>query len=231
MIMCTCYGHNVIVFDTTKTQDVSGKIQVSNGGFAPIPAFSFNSPILIASLALTKRSFSFEPDVAIGLNGRPWMGNNWFRYKFLNKRKIKLKAGINPFLFYYDEKADTGEDKIHIQRNLTVEFFGEIILSENTSIQMIYRHNNGWDGALTGHFIGAKSIHQLHLIKNLTVEIKPELFYFNFTKNLDGFFGSAAVQVKHIRLPISLYCQGVIPCWTGFVGSSFKVFSGLIYEF
>lgn len=224
-------GTRHILIDTTKRLDVAGRVLLGSGGFAPIPAFSFNSPILIANLILKKNAFSFEPDLAVGVNGRPWMANNWFRYRILDKKRVMVRAGVNPFLFYYDEKQDTGEDKIHIQRNLTFEMFTEIAASGSTSIDILYRHNNGWDGALTGEFISLKCIQRIAPGKTVSAEIKPELFYFNFTGTLDGFFGSITLEIKHSKVPVSLYCQGVQPFWAGFDGTSFRFIAGIVYNF
>jgi len=75
---------------------LSGNILLTNIGFAPLPAFSFDKPIGIAFLCIKKRKFSYEPAFSIGLNGKPWMMDNWFRYIFINKKTLTLSSAINP---------------------------------------------------------------------------------------------------------------------------------------
>jgi len=100
---------------------VNGKLLVANAGFAPIPAFSFNDPLAIGFLSLKKKRFSYEPDFALGLNGKPWITNHWFRLIILKTSVIIVRTGINPFLFFESERIPSGDERIHVQRNITFE--------------------------------------------------------------------------------------------------------------
>src|SRR5690348_16286735 len=134
---------------------VSGRVLLVNTGFAPIPAFSFNSPISISGLVIRRRWFSYEPDFALGINGKPWIANSWFRFIIKDNERFQLIAGINPFLFFRKRVDLEGDEIIQAQRNLC----GGIIGTYKSRIPVIieYRYNHGFDKQLSGHFISLSS--------------------------------------------------------------------------
>jgi hypothetical protein len=212
---------------------VNGKLLLANAGFAPIPAFSFNQPLLIASLSIKNRQFRYDPDFSIGLNGKPWMANNWFRFTFMDKKKIRFNAGINPSLFFKIEEQSPGEETYNALRNLTGELGGEYALTEHSSINLLYMHIHAFDkGALSGNFIDISvTIRRVAITNAVFMELKPELFYFDFRGNVDGFFSSASLSISHRLFPLSVYFQGVQPVWSNFPGNHFKWNTGLFYSF
>jgi len=219
--------------DTVGYPVVSGKIILGKVGFAPIPAFSFNSPILIGFLSIKKKRFSYEPDMAVGLNGIPWMANHWFRYTFMEEGKIRLNAGINPSLFFKNEWIDSGVKILHVSRNFTSELRAQYKASERASLTLTYQYIYALgSGTLSGSFLDLSStITVLQFSELVQVNLQPQLFYFNFEGDVDGIFTSVICSVDLQKIPLSFYYQAVLPIWTGFSGTSFNWNTGLIYSF
>lgn len=212
---------------------VHGKVLLANAGFAPIPAFSFNTPVAIGFLSIKKNRFSYEPDFSLGLNGKPWMANNWFRLTFLGRKKLKLGSGINPSLFFRNERIASGEEIVHAHRNLTFELVTRYTLHENMSFIITYMHVHAFDsGASSGNFIDISSAMSTPYIRDvIKLAIKPQLFYFNFDGDTDGLFTSVTLLVDVLKIPLSFYYQAVSPIWMRFDGNRFKSNGGLIYSF
>ncbi len=218
---------------TGQKSNVSGRVMLANAGFAPVPAFSFNSPLVMGFLSLKKKRFSFEPDLAVGLNGKPWLVNNWFRLAFIDRKKLKATVGLNPSLYFGEVFMLSGESIIRAHRNLTFEFAGEQTLTPLWSLRWTYLLVHAFDtGALSGQFFDISSvITALRLPKIMIVKVKPEVFYFNFDGNIDGFYGSGSVTADLQCIPLSVYFQGVQPFWAGFPGTHYKWNAGLVYGF
>jgi hypothetical protein len=211
---------------------VNGKIRIATAGFAPVPAFSFNDPIFVVFITIKNKRFSYEPDFALGLNGKPWMINNWLRIKIVDRKKITIKSGINPGLFFKSEEIISGEEVIHAQRNFSFDTGVEFKLSKKWTLNLSYMHNYGCDpGTLSGNFFdAAASLTSVSLSKSIFLDIKQELFYFDFD-NLKGLFASSSMQVNNDHIPLSIFFQGVLPLWANFPGNHFKWNVGLAYSF
>jgi len=218
--------------DSLTSTNVKGKVLIGSAGFAPISAFSFDDPLAIGFLLVARRGFRFEPDFALGLNGIPWMNNNWFRYDFYSDKLSTLNVGVNPFLFFKNEKADGGAEMIQAQRSLVFEVGYLRWLSDRWSMNMTYQYNKAFDhGALSGHFLSITSELDQRVAEFLLITIKPELFYFDFDGEIDGLFISASLNVRYKKIPVAYYMQAALPLWTNFPGNSFKWNAGLVYDY
>ncbi len=206
-------AYGLALRDTTYDVRVSAKLQLSNAGLAPVPAFSFNSPIIVGFLTVKKKAFSFEPDAAVGMNGKPWMTNNWFRFTALNRNKWKANFGVNPSLFFENETLDSGEKIIHTQRNLTFEVAGEY-KSHGWNLGVLFMNIKGCDpGTLSGNFFDLHGeFKAAHIGEKIFFNLKPQLFYFNFNGNLDGFFASCTLDIKHATVPLTFLPRAFYHC-------------------
>src|ERR1700755_2436151 len=115
--------------DSLASVKANGRMLIATAGFAPVPAFSFNHPLVIGFLSLQKKRFSYEPDFSLGLNGKAWMANNWFRFKISDKRKLKFSTGINPSFYFSCERMPEGHEIINAHRNFTWEAVSEYAFS------------------------------------------------------------------------------------------------------
>lgn len=218
--------------DTIPTVTVDGKIEIANAGFAPIPAFSFNSPLITGFLSLKKKRFSYDTDLAVGVNGDPWMINNLFGVKILNREKFNSGIRINPSVFFKIDSTDAGEKIIHAQRNFSVEATAEFRVTKNWIVNLQYMRNNACDvGALSGNFLDIRTtISPVLLSRTIYLDVCEQLFFFDFAE-YEGLFTSANLRVHHNRIPLSIFFQGVLPLWSSFPGNKFKWNTGIAYTF
>ena len=150
-----------------------------------------------------------------------------------DRKKVKLNAGINPSLFFKTEWTAAGEKILNAQRNLSFEIGGTRKFSKNSSLTLAYMRVHAFDiGALSGNFFDvSSSFPVISTSKIISITLKPELFYFDFEGNVDGFFASTRINIEHRQIPVSIYYQGVLPLWTDFNGNSFKWNMGVVYAF
>jgi hypothetical protein len=218
--------------DSLTAVKIKGKVLIANAGFAPISAFSFDDPLAIGFLSVARNGFRYEPDFALGLNGTPWMNNNWFRYDFYSDKMSTLNVGVNPFLFFKNQKVNSGEEMIQAQRSLVFEVGSLHQLSDQWSLNLTYQYNKGFDqGSLSGHFLSVTSSFVKSVAELVMITVKPQLFYFDFDGDIDGFFTSTTLNIKHKKIPVACYTQAALPLWTNFPNNSFKWNAGLVYDY
>ena len=219
-------------YDTAQIVFVSGNLTLTTIGFAPIPAFSFNGPMITAILSLKKGRFRFEPDFALDLSGQPWMANNWFRFSIREKRKWNLTAAINPFLVFETIKVGTDAPIIQVQRNISFEVSGEFKPTLRSTVILAYRFNKGSDGGLSGHLFDLSSMIAITSgSSEMSLILRPQLFYFDFKGSTNGLFTSAGLIIRKIGLPFSFQFQGVCLLKADFPADSFSWNLGLAYTF
>ena len=218
---------------TAYSLEVGGQILLTNIGFAPLPAFSFDDPIVIASLSIKKRKFSYEPAFSLGLNGKPWMFDNWFSYIFIDKKKVSLSAALNPSLFFKIENEDTEKETIIAQRNLCLDLSIGYMVSKKVFTVASYQYVHGFDrGTPSGQILFLKGfISKLSVSKMIFIDINPQVFCFDFTGNNDGVFGAVNLNIGYQQLPLKLFFQSVQQFWSNFDGPHFKWSFGLMYQF
>ncbi len=219
--------------DSVNVLHAHGKLRLVNMGFAPVPAFSFNSPIMIGAISIEKKRFSYEGDASLGLNGKPWLSNHWLRYKVVAKESLSLHIGVDGSLFFYSGYTNAGEEFLQVQRNLNFELAANIKTGEQSAFQITLWHIKGCDpGALSGNvFDVGFSPPVVRFIKTLHFKLEPHVFYFNFTGPIDGIYSSVTSNLSHTKIPLSVYVQCVQPLWTGFPGNHFKWNAGIVYSF
>ncbi len=212
---------------------LTGTATVSTVGFSPVPSFSFDRPIASVTLSLSHKRFSYKPALSVGLNGKPWIIENWFKYLIINKKQLELSAGFNASLFFKTETLPGKGEILNANRNVTAGLFSDITVSNRVMFSLTYWYNKRCDkGTLSGHFAdAAATITKICTLKQLYLTAKPELFYFNNTSSVDGFFASGYISIGHSLWPVGVFVQGVQPVWTNFAGSSFKWNTGVVYAF
>ena len=211
---------------------IKGRVLIGSAGFAPISAFSFDDPLAIGFLSVARKRFGYEPDFALGLNGTPWMINNWFRFDFYSDKMSTLNVSVNPFLFFKKQKVNSGEEMIQAQRSLVFEVGSLHPLSDRWSLNVTYQYNKGFDqGCLSGHFLSVASSLDKLVAELVLITIKSQLFYFDFDGDVDGFFTSASLNIKHKKIPVACCMQATLPVWTNFPDNCFQWNAGLIYDY
>lgn len=214
-----------VTVDTTQTSiTFSGFVLVTNNGFSPIPAFSFDRPTLMTFLTISKNHFRYEPDISFGFDAHPWMINNWLKYRLVNSEKLSISSGINPGLFFLNDKDISGEKPITAHRNLTVELMGDYSFSKRFLLSLMTRYNEALDkGTVSGYFFNLTAgVSNIMITKNASVQFRSQAFYFDNAGKIDGLYTSAMLNTSHKKVPFTLFIQGVQPLWVNFEGAGFK---------
>ena len=232
LAQCNCFSQEVKGTDTLQlvkkstaaSLHLTGTAALSKIGFSPVPSFSFDSPLVSLFLSIAKGRFSYEPAFFWGLNGKPWIIENWLKYRFIDKNILRISMGINPSLFFKSGVSPDNDEIINANRNGTVGLFGDCSLAKNLSFRFTYWYNQAFDiGTISGHFMYITGIISTRTYsKKIFVTIKPEFFYFNNTGKVDGLFASVNISVGHKKYPLSLSVQGVQRLWANFHGDTFK---------
>lgn len=214
--------------------NVNGTGFVTTNGFAPIPAFSLEKPAAMIFLSVQRGRFSYQPDVALGIDGDLWMNNHWFRYRLAGNNRFTFEAGMNVSLFFLHETESSGKEHIRANRNLTAEAAVAIQTNGKSTIRFQYRYNYAVDsGTISGHMIDLSGhIQEIARIGLLFLELRPQLFYFDHTGNMDGFFASSFFNFSYKDFPVSLFSQKVYRIWSNFTPHSvFRWNAGVKYVF
>jgi hypothetical protein len=187
---------------------VNGNVSLNSNGFAPIPSFSLDKPALIAALTLQRKRFSFDPQIAYGLNMRPWLIDNWLHYRLILKPRFELRIGLDFSMFF--SEYDTGETKIlQGQKYLTFEVASIYKFSPKSSITLMCWSDNGQDpGSIKGYFYNILYDRtDIEIGESILFSGSLQLFCISYTGNNDGLFISPRIAASVRNVPLSLFFQ------------------------
>lgn len=199
---------NNLADSTKKTWQFHGVIQVNNNGISPVPAFSLGKPALMTSFFVQKGGFTFSPEFNYGLDGKPWVVNQWLRFQKQHGRFL-LRTGANMSLFF----GRIGSE-IKLNQYLALEGFVSYRMSDRSSLNLLYWNSHGLDpmAVKSGHFLSlSANISKIPITKSLLLELRPNLFYLANTIPFKGLFVSAITSISHKKYPVSIFAQAVQP--------------------
>ena len=203
--------------DSTSSKKLQAEAMVSlnSNGIAYIPAFSLDKPAIIGAFSLIKGRFSYDPQLSYGLDLKPWIIDNWFHYKVVDRPRFEFKAGgvISAFFSEYEAEEET---VLQAQKYLAVEFTGTYKFNPGTSLAFTYLLDRGQDPAtLTGHFFNLQADKSdIHLGKKGLLSTSLQIFYINYTGNEDGLFAAAYVSASLRDIPFSIFAQAIQAMWS-----------------
>lgn len=198
--------------DSTRSKKLKAEatVSINSNGIAYIPAFSLDKPAIIGSFSLIKGRFSYDPQLSYSLELRPWIIDNWFHYKIIDRPVFEFRAGAVISSFFTD--IETDDEVIHqAQKYLAVEFTGKYKFNPTTSLALTYLLDRGQDpGTVTGHFFnlqGDKS--DIKLGKRGLLSGTLQLFYINYTGNEDGLFTAGNISFSLRNIPFAVFGQAI----------------------
>jgi len=208
LFFITTLAYSQTKTDTAKVPFMfSGTISITNNGTAPIPVFSLGKPAILANFSILKKRFSWDPDMAYALNGKPWYIDNWFHYKLIEHPNFDLKTGINANLFFTHYDTPDGEI-MKVLRHGSFELASTYKLSPKSSLGLVYWYADGFDkGTIAGHFINLIANKSFNISDQLIFNVTSQFFYTNNTGNMDGLFISGRFALSHTKTKLSLYTQ------------------------
>lgn len=219
--------------DSTKSGlEAQASISINTNGIAYIPAFSLDKPAVIGTFSLVKGRFSYDPQLSYGLDLKPWIIDNWFHYRIVDRPVFELKAG-GVFSAFFSEYETDNETVLQAQKYLAAEMTGTYSLNPLTSLAFTYLIDRGQDpGTLSGHFYNLQAERSnIKLGKRALLFASLQLFYIDYSGNNDGLFTAAYLSVSLRKFPISVFFQAIQDLWTNMDPSpEFKWNAGLAYS-
>lgn len=185
-------------------------VSLNSNGIAYVPAFSLDKPAIIGSFSLIKNRFSYDPALYYGLDLRPWIIDNWFHYKIVDRPVFEFKVGGVISAFF--SEVETAEETIHqAQKYFAAEFVGTYKFSPLSSLSFTYLIDRGQDpGTITGHFFNLQADRSdIPLGKKGLLSASLQIFYLNYTGDNDGLFTAANVSASIRNVPFAIFAQAV----------------------
>ncbi len=204
---------NLVAAQTTDSiQNVtnfSGSVGITNNGFSIIPAFSLNSPAVIANFSWRKKRFSFDPDIRLVPNASKGGILLWLRYRLIEKKQFSLRVGVHPAFTLVRRTIVENAQNIEITEMLRFGAF-EIVpsyqISKKFRVSATYLQGHGfqqWGPQLTNVLFLNTAITTLNLGKTLQFDIYPSIFFLH-TDGYRGDFLTLTGVLTHRKLPFSL---------------------------
>jgi hypothetical protein len=219
--------------DSLKTKLKAGAtISLNSNGISVIPAFSLGKPAVMAEINLVKGRFSYDPILAYDLNLKPWVIDNWMRYKIIVKPSFELWAGM--VVSSYNSEYQSSDELIwHSQRYFGYEMTTLYKFTQNSSLKFVYLNDRGQDeGTTKGHFVnleGAKS--EIYIGENVFLNVNFQLFYIDYEGKNDGLFIAPKISSMVRDIPFFIYFQAVQPLHSNMSTSpGFRWNLGLAYS-
>ena len=203
--------------DSSKTKLKAGAtVSLNSNGISSIPAFSLGKPAVIASVSLSKNRFSYDPQLAYGLNFKAWFIDSWLHYKFIDRPHFVFRPGFNfsTFFSYYTGSQETilqnGTTR-QAQRYFTLELTGVVKFTSNSSLTVGYWNDRGQDkGTTMGHFfnlIYGRS--EVRVGKSFLFSADIQIFYINYIGPNDGLFFSPKISTSLRNVPFAIFVQPI----------------------
>jgi hypothetical protein len=206
-VISSCFASEKL--DSTKSRfSLTGNLSINSNGMASIPAFSLGKPALMASFALQKKRFSYDPVVAYGLNFRPWIFDNWLHYRPINNERFELRIGAD-FSMFFSEYDDDGQTILQGQQYITFEIAGFYKFGRGNSIGLMYWNDNGQDhGTMDGDFYNiVYDMPAVEAGRYLVLSVNVQFFYIDYTGKNDGLFISPRISGLRKGIPLAPFFQ------------------------
>lgn len=194
----------------TKKLHAEATVSLNSNGIAYIPAFSLDKPAIIGMFSLVKGRFSYDPALSYSLELRPWIIDNWFHYKVIDRPAFEFKLGGVISSFFSEVESD--EELIHrAQKYLAGELTATYKFSPKTSLAFTYLIDRGQDpGTVKGHFFNLQaSKSDLEVGKKGLLSASLQLFYINYTGNEDGLFTAGNLSATLRNVPFAIFVQAI----------------------
>jgi hypothetical protein len=225
-------GTRPITADTTGAGYFQKQLTTAGKGLAPVQGGSFKNPILTAGLSLKIGRLSYEPDLSLGMNGKPWIANNHLRFAVVHRKKVDVILGANLFLFFADIPAG-GKNRLSAQRTLNYEGTATIKTSTKHLLFFSYAYSHGLDQfCLSGNIYAiGSSWSGIPASPRWPLSLDNQLFYLQLTNNTKGLFSSTKLSAKPGKARVSVYAQGLLAIRTAYPIERLQFNAGLSYSF
>ncbi|MCP9237483.1 hypothetical protein [Lewinella sp. JB7] len=189
-------------------RELSGTISATHNGISIIPSFSLDKPALIINLKMGGSRFTFEPDLRMALEGKPWSMLFWGRYQAVRGRRFSLRLGAHPAINFRTVMAQVGgefREVIETRRYLASEIVPNFRVSPHLSVGMYYLHGRGLDeGIKVSNFVQLNAARTgIPLFRELQLDLFPQFYYLR-TDDLDGTYVAGAWRIRKPNFPVAI---------------------------
>jgi hypothetical protein len=214
-LLCIFFaGFSLVLFaqktDSTKNHfNLSGAASVTNNGISLIPNFSLNKPAAVFNASAGKNRFSFDPELAFSLEGKPWYFLFWLRYKVANSGRFKLTAGTHLGLNFKKAFMPIGNDTAEVRvadRYIVAELSPNYAVTKNISVGLYYLYSRGLDPGANKqtHFVTLNAnFSHIALSKNWFIRLTPQIYYLDLDQG-DGFYFSTIATLARRNFPVTI---------------------------
>lgn len=194
----------------SKKLEAEAKVSLNSNGIAYVPAFSLDKPAIIGTFSLIKNRFSYDPALYFSMDLRPWIIDNWFHYKIIDRPVFEFKLGGVISAFF--SELETPEGVIYqTQKYLAAEFIAKYKFTPLSSLSFTYLIDRGQDpGTITGHFFNLQADRSdISLGKKGLLSASLQIFYLDYTGDNDGLFVAGNVSASIRNVPFAIFFQAV----------------------
>lgn len=207
------YSYSSETADSSKTYlKPAFTVSLNSNGISSIPAFSLGKPAVVATIGLAKGRFSFDPNLAYGLDMKPWYVDSWLHYMIVDKPVFKLRTGVN-FSMYFSEYKLPDKEILQGERYLALELAGFYYFTPGSYISVLYWNDNGLEpGTISGHYLSlAGERSEIRIGRYVLLSANFQIFYIGYDGNNDGLFISPKISFSVRNIPFSVFIQATQP--------------------
>lgn len=157
---------------------VSGAATVTNNGISLLPTFTLGKPAAILDMSVRGRRLSFEPQLRLALEGKPWAFIFWWRYRLATTAGFSIRVGAHPALMFLTEPPATagGSETMVVRRYVAAEVAPSYALGNGVSVGMYYLFGRGLEdeGPQNTHFLTVNArVATLRLTEPVFLRLTP----------------------------------------------------------
>lgn len=186
----------------------SGSVTLTNNGISTIPSFTLGKPAVIFSMS-AGRKVSFEPELRLSLDGKPWMFIFWGRYDLWKSDRHLIRSGLNMQFNFNEVLVTTNGITNEFQaasRWLTGDLSQSYFVTKNYSVGIYYMYSHTLEktGIKDLHYLAFKnSFLNIRLPKHYFLKFVPQVYYLRLGEK-EGLYFSETLTLAQRNIPLTI---------------------------
>ena len=212
---------------------VTGNIQLTNNGVAPVPIFALGSPAVLSTTTIRKGKFYFNPEFNLGLDAKPWTIFSRVGYFLIENNKLTVGLAANLNWFFMQNKPIVNNEEFQVQRYYSFEFNGEYRPKTNQKFNFSYWRSDHLDklGFMYENFLNfSYAFENISLNQNYLLNFKPSVFYLEDYGWVKGVFASQTTSFQRKKWKYNFFVTTSAPV-TNMPGTEFIWNTGINIPF
>ncbi len=212
---------------------VTGNLQITNNGVAPVPIFALGSPAILSTSTIRKGKFYFNPEFNLGLDGKPWTIFSRLGYYLIENKKLTIGLATNLNWFFMKRLPMINDEEFQVQRYASFELNGQFRPIKNQIFYFSYWRSDRLDkvGVLYEDFVNfAYGFDNIKLGNKNCISIRPSAFYLKDYKWVSGFFAAQTTNYQRENWKCNLFVTTAWPM-SDMPGTSFTWNTGVNIPF